>query len=86
MIHCLKHPPKTECGCLQGGETENGRTGNPLTQWTVLCNCIHHYVQGWVHILGDPQCSAQERYYYYYNNNNNNYNNCLELRKIMFKP
>ena len=29
------YPPKTACGCLHGGVTENGRTRNPLTTWTV---------------------------------------------------
>ena len=57
----IGHPPKTECGCLHGGVIENGHTCNPLTLWTVPV-----LVQVWVHILGDPQCSAEERY----NNNN----------------
>ena len=56
-------PPKTECDCLHGGVIENGCTHNPLTLCSVPA-LIH--VQVCVHILGDPQCSAEERY----NNNN----------------
>ena len=47
-----KNPPKTVCGCLQGGVVENGRARNPLT----LCGVpalVH--VRVWVHIPGDPQ-------------------------------
>ena len=48
------YPPKTECGCLHGGVTENGHARNPLT----LCSAplyLHVHVQVWVHIPGDPQ-------------------------------
>ena len=48
-------PPKMERGCLHGGVIENGRTRNSLT----LCSVP---VQVWVHIAGDPQCSAVECY------------------------
>ena len=61
-VHALypNFPPKTECDCLHGGVIEKGRTRNPLT----LCSVPVHV---WVHIPGDPQCSAEERY------NNNKY-------------
>ena len=52
--HC---PPKTECGCLHGGVTENGHTHHPLTLRSVAV-----VVTVWVPIPGDPQCSAEERY------------------------
>ena len=45
-------PPKSECGCLHGGVTENGRTRNPLTLCSVPA-LVH--VQVWVHLPGDPQ-------------------------------
>ena len=41
------------------GVIENGHTHNPLTRWT-LPVLVH--VRVWVHILGDPQCSAEECY------------------------
>ena len=40
------NPLKMECGVI-----ENGRTHNPLTQWTVP---VPGVVLVWVHILGDP--------------------------------
>ena len=43
---------------VHGLVLENGHTHNPLTLWTVLVQ----YVWVWVNILGDPQCSAEERY------------------------
>ena len=46
------HPPKMECGCLQGGVIGNGRTRNLLA----LCSVpVLVHVQVWVHIPGDPQ-------------------------------
>ena len=48
-----------ECGCLHGGVIENGHARNPLTLCSVPA-LVH--VQVWVHIPGDPQCSAEERY------------------------
>ena len=50
------------CGCLRGGVIEN-HTRNPVgvTLWTVLVTCCRLlvHVQEWVHILGEPQCSAE---------------------------
>ena len=43
---------------VHGGAIENGRARNPLTQCSVPV-----LVPVWLHILGDPQCSAEERYH-----------------------
>ena len=61
-----KIPPQTECGCLHGGVTENGRARNPLTLGSVP---VLLHVQVWVHIPGDPQSVqlTEKRY----NNSNN---------------
>ena len=48
-----------ECNCLHGGVIENSRACKPLTLRSVP---VLVHVQVWVHILGGPQCSAQERY------------------------
>ena len=39
------------------GFIENGLTRNPLTLWTAPV-LVHSRI--WVHILGDPQCSAED--------------------------
>ena len=64
-----------ECGCLHGGVIENGCTRNPLALWTVPV-----LVRVWVHILGDPQCSAGECY------NNNPLFTALKMTDLQFLP
>ena len=57
---CLNASAPSEDGVRlpkNGGVIENGHTRNPLT----ICS-VPALVQVWVHIPGDPQCSAQERY------------------------
>ena len=63
LLYCIVKfvfPPETECGCIHGGVIENGRACNALT----LCSVpVLVHVQVWVHIPGNPQCSAEERYF-----------------------
>ena len=53
----------------RGSLLENGRTRNPFNLRSVL-------VHGVVHIPGDPQCSAEERY-------NNNQHHFSILREFL---
>ena len=77
FVYHVAHP-KTERGCLQGGVTENGRTRNPLTLWTVpvLVNVrVWFWVTLRVFSRGTLQQQQQQQQQQDNNNNNNDNNN-----------